>query len=250
LWKSENNRYTFHYYLLGVVAILGVWQVAALYVASEIILPAPVPVARELAVLIKTPRFLQALGLSFLRLVVALVFSAPLGIIAGLAAGLNKRAAAFLRPFFSLISATPVMSVILIAYLVFGSERTPVFTAFLVVFPVMAANTIEGVKAIDTKLIELFDVYKIPAKDRLQFLYIPSLLPFFAGGLRSALSLCWKVVVAAEVLVQPAAALGTGMQSAKAHLQTPELFAWTIATVAAAAASEGLLKLASNAGKK
>jgi NitT/TauT family transport system permease protein len=135
------------------------------------------------------------------------------------------------------------MSVILIAFLVFGQDRTPVFTAFLMVFPVMAANTRTGVRSVDEKLKELFRVYRIPAKEKLRRLYIPGIMPFILGGLRSSLSLCWKVVVAAEVLVQPLLALGTGMQRAKAQLETPELFAWTAATVSAAALTEWLLRL-------
>jgi NitT/TauT family transport system permease protein len=63
------------------------------------------------------------------------------------------------------------------------------------------------------------------------------------GGLRSGLSLCWKVVVAAEVLVQPFRALGTGMQNAKAQLETAELFAWTAGTVCAATAAQFALTL-------
>jgi NitT/TauT family transport system permease protein len=63
------------------------------------------------------------------------------------------------------------------------------------------------------------------------------------AALRSSLSLSWKVVVAAEVLVQPVLSMGSGMQRAKANLETAELFAWTIATVAAAGLSEALLGL-------
>jgi NitT/TauT family transport system permease protein len=132
------------------------------------------------------------------------------------------------------------MAVILIAFLFLGAEKTPVFTAFLMVFPVMAATTMEGVRMTDPGLRELFKVYKIKTLDTLRYLYIPSLSPFILGGLGSSLSLCWKVVVAAEVLVQPLRSLGTGMQQAKARLETPELFAWTIATVSAAAFTQGL----------
>ncbi|GHV83498.1 hypothetical protein AGMMS50212_08380 [Spirochaetia bacterium] len=176
-----------------------------------------------------------------MRLLVGLAISVPLGVGAGLAAGLNRRVAGFFSPFFSIIAATPVMSVILIAYLAFGAEKTPVFTSFLMIFPVMAANTIEGIRAIEPKMDELFKVYALTKIQRLRFLYLPSLLPFLAGGLRSGLSLGWKVVIAAEVLVQPLSALGTGMQQAKAHLETPELFAWTAAAVAASAFSEFVL---------
>jgi NitT/TauT family transport system permease protein len=142
------------------------------------------------------------------------------------------------------ISATPVVSVILIAFLFLGSGRTPVFTAFLMVFPVMAANAIEGVGSADPKLKELSAAFKMSRAQTLKYLYIPSLVPFILAGLRSSLSLCWKVVVAAEVMVQPLRSLGAGMQQSKAQLETPELFAWTAATVIAAAFTQGVLSLA------
>jgi NitT/TauT family transport system permease protein len=138
------------------------------------------------------------------------------------------------------IAATPVQSVILIAFLVFGSQRTPVFVAFLVIFPLMAANAIAGVRSVDPRLRELFVLYRLSREETIRRLYVPAIAPFLLGGLHSSLSLCWKVVVAAEVLVQPLLALGTGMQRAKAQLETPELFAWTLATVIAAALT-GLL---------
>jgi NitT/TauT family transport system permease protein len=159
----------------------------------------------------------------------------------GIIAGLDARAASFFQPIFTLVSATPVMSVILIAFLVMGADRTPVFTAFLMVFPLMAANTLEGMRSVDPRLSEVFSIYPVSLKTRLRTLYIPTLMPFITGGLYAGLSLCWKVVAAAEVLVQPARALGTGMQMAKAQLETAELFAWTLATILAAALSQLLL---------
>jgi NitT/TauT family transport system permease protein len=108
------------------------------------------------------------------------------------------------------------------------------------VFPVITANTMAGVRAVDPNLAELFKVYCPGHAEKIRYLYIPSLLPYLAAGLHSALSLGWKVIVAAEVLVQPLSALGTGMQMAKAQLETPELFAWTAAAVIAAALSDML----------
>ncbi|MDR2133629.1 MAG: ABC transporter permease subunit [Treponema sp.] len=206
-------------------------------------LPGPLPVLRRLLGLVTTRRFLLALGNSFLRVTLGMLISAPLGIAAGTAAGLNRAAGALLRPLFQVISATPVMSVILIAFLWFGQDRTPVFTAFLMVFPVMAANTLAGIQALDRGLVELFEVYRLSRRERILSLYLPGIVPFVLGGLRSGLSLCWKVVVAAEVLIQPRRALGTGMQNAKAQLETAELLAWTVATVCAAGLSSLILSL-------
>lgn len=236
--------------LAGVITFLAVWEIGARMSGSNLIFPGPVLVIRQFIALAPTGGFLRALGGSFLRVIAGILFSVPLGITVGILAGLDKRINAFLAPFFAVVAATPVMSVILIAFLIFGSERTPVFTAFLMVFPVMAANTIAGVRAVDPKLKELFALYRISREETVRRLHIPAIMPFILGGLRSSLSLCWKVVVASEVLVQPLLALGTGMQRAKAQLETPELFAWTLATVIAAALTEWGASLVLRSGKK
>jgi len=227
----------------GIVFLLALWELGARIFGSLLILPGPLPVFLSLVRLVQTPRFIESLGGSLLRVLAGIAIAVPLGTAAGISAGLDSRARAFLKPLFSVISATPVMSVILIAFLFLGSGRTPVFTAFLMVFPVMAANTIEGVGSTDDKLKELFTAFKMSRAETLKYLYIPSLVPFILAGLRSSLSLCWKVVVAAEVMVQPLRSLGTGMQQSKTQLETPQLFAWTAATVIAAAFTQGILSL-------
>jgi NitT/TauT family transport system permease protein len=238
---SKESGLNWLWTVLGVLVLLLLWETGAAFLGSDLILPGPRPVLGRLLSLVQSPPFGRALLYSFLRVLLGLLIAVPLGIVTGIASGLDRRAAAFFRPLFQIVSATPVMAVILIAFLWFGQERTPVFTAFLMVFPVMAANTAEGIRAVDGGLVEMVRVYGLSRSRRLRALYLHAIVPFIVGGLRSALSLCWKVVVAAEVLVQPLRALGTGMQRAKAQLETPELFAWTAATVLAAAAVQGLL---------
>jgi NitT/TauT family transport system permease protein len=238
---ARNTRRNLFWILLGAAALLALWELAARIVGTNLLLPGPRAAAAAFIKIIQTPRFLASLGQSFLRVLLGIAISAPLGIAVGIAASLDRRIGLLIKPLFTVISATPVMSVILIAFLWFGQDRTPVFTAFLMVFPVMAANTMAGVRSVDPGLRELFAVYQVSRRDSLRYLYLPGILPFVLGGLRGGLSLCWKVVVAAEVLVQPFRALGTGMQNAKSHLETPELFAWTAATVIAAALSQFVL---------
>ncbi|MDR2602007.1 MAG: ABC transporter permease subunit [Spirochaetaceae bacterium] len=241
-FPKKKGRLNFSF-LLGLAVFFGIWIWGAYVVGSALILPGPFSVFTQFIILLKSESFYRALCSSTFRLLTGLAISVPIGALAGLLAGLKPVARAFLQPFFTTIASTPVMAVILIAYLAFGSERTPIFTAFLMVFPVMASNTIEGMKSIDPKMKEVFDIYRISFIERLRRLYIPALIPFMAGGLRSSISLGWKVVVAAEVLVQPVFSLGAGMQNAKANLETPELFAWTLSVITAAAISDAALNM-------
>ena len=244
--KRHRNRKTLGSFLWtcgGTVTLLVAWEAGSRIAGSDLIFPGPLTVLERYFLLIQNETFFQALLSSFWRVVLGIVISVPLGIGIGIIASLDKRAYAFFRPLFAVIAATPVMSVILIAFLALGAEHTPIFTSFLMIFPIMTSNTIEGARAVDPKLLELFKIYKLSLREKIRYLYIPSIMPFILGGLRSSLSLCWKIVVAAEILVQPARALGTGMQRARSQLETPELFAWTLATVIAAALSQFILSL-------
>jgi NitT/TauT family transport system permease protein len=236
--------------LSGIVFLFLVWEAVSRFYGSLLILPGPLPVLGRFVELVQTRRFFIALWGSFLRVLAGIALAVSLGTALGIAAALKKSFHAFIKPLFSVISATPVVSVILMAFLFLGSGKTPVFTAFLMVFPVMTANAIEGMASVDTSLKELFTAFRMNGRETLKYLYIPSLLPFILGGLRSSLSLCWKVVVAAEVLVQPLKSLGAGMQQAKAQLETPELFAWTAATVIAAAFTQAMLSIALKAFRR
>ncbi|MFA6505185.1 MAG: ABC transporter permease subunit [Treponemataceae bacterium] len=229
--------------ILGILAVALGWEFAARSLGSELILPGPLPVARRFLTLLTDPRFPPAVGASLLRVIYGFLLALPAALLIGVPAGLDARARAFIRPLFSVISSTPVLSIILIALLWFGPDRVPVFTSFLMIFPVLTGNVMEGVRSTDPRLVEFAHAYRFSRKDLFAHLYLPSIMPYLLAGTRSSLALSWKVVVAAEVLSQPARALGTGMQAAKAQLETTELFAWTAAAVILAATTDVILSI-------
>jgi NitT/TauT family transport system permease protein len=229
--------------VLGVLIIVAFWELAALAVNTDLILPGPRAVFAALLGLLPQASFWRAVLGTLIRVILALLISVPLGIVAGFCIGLSKRLNLLLQPLMTLISATPVMALILILFLMLGTDRTPIFASFLVIFPIMANNTAAALRRTDRELLEVCLVYGVGFWGQVRVLYLPSIAPALAGGLSSAMAMAWKVVVAAEVLVQPLRAMGTGMQAAKSLLETPELFAWTLVTLALAALSRLLIPL-------
>ena len=88
--------------------------------------------------------------------------------------------------------------------------------------------------------LELARAYRFGRWKTLSLVYVPSVLPYFASGCRTALGLAWKAGVAAEVLCLPKAAIGTQVYRAKITLSTGELFAWTFVIIVLSAAFEKL----------
>jgi len=214
---------------LGALVLLGLWALAAQLVDSEIVLPSPLRVARSVRDLFPTSQFLAALQATFLRGLAAFGISMAAGIAVGLACGLSGTFASALAPALTVVRATPVLAVILLALIWFPSGIVPVFAAVLMAFPIVVADVRQGVRTTDPKLLEMARLFRLRKRDRLQNIYAPAVAPHLVSASHSALGLCWKVVVAGEVLSQPARALGTGMNRARIQLETAEVFAWTFA---------------------
>jgi len=227
----------------AALLFLLVWKVAADLIGKDIVLPPPERVLGIATTLYPTRLFLEALAATFLRGLSAFGLSAALGIAAGLAAGSWPLVDAALAPFLTVIRATPILALILLALLWFPSGFVPIFAAFLMAFPVMATSAAQGAQAADPRLLEMARLFRVPRRELFFRLRLPAAAPQLLAGARSALGLSWKVVVAGEVLSQPLRALGTGMQDARVLLETGEVFAWAFASVLLCGLTEWLFGL-------
>lgn len=218
--------------LLPVLFWLGVWQLAAAAVGQELLLPGPAAVGRRLLELAAGAVFWQTALASLLCIFGGLLLGVALGaLLAGLTAWVPLLDWV-LTPAVKVVRATPVASFILLVYLWVERGRVPGLISALMVLPVVWGNVTRGIAETDPQLLELARAYGFGRGRTLRRIYIPSVLPYFASGCRTALGLAWKAGVAAEVLCQPQNAIGTQIYNTKYYLETPSLFAWTLVVIA------------------
>ena len=218
--------------LLPVLFWLGVWQLTAAAVGQELLLPGPAAVGRRLLELAAGAAFWQTALASLLRIFGGLLLGVALGaLLAGLTAWVPLLDWV-LTPAVKVVRATPVASFILLVYLWVERGRVPGLISALMVLPVVWGNVTRGIAETDPQLLELARAYGFGRGRTLRRIYIPSVLPYFASGCRTALGLAWKAGVAAEVLCQPQNAIGTQIYNTKYYLETPSLFAWTLVVIA------------------
>lgn len=234
----------------SLVLLVLAWKLLAFLVGKDILLPPPEKVLGEALALYPTGRFLAALWATFLRGTAAFLISLLLGGAIGIAAGLFPLFDAALAPLLTIIRATPVLALILVALLWFPSGFVPVFAAVLMCFPVMVTNAAAGVRAADGRLLEMASLFMVPRREQLLRLRLPEAAPFLLSGARNCLGMSWKVVVAGEVLSQPLKALGSGMQESRVLLETPRVLAWAAASVLLCGLTEWLFGLAVKAASR
>ncbi|MDD2418647.1 MAG: ABC transporter permease subunit [Oscillospiraceae bacterium] len=237
---------------LGAAAFwLVVWQVISMLVAQELLVPAPLVVLKALSGLVRTSDFWQSAGRSLLRILLGFL----LGVIAGSGAAVMttrfKTADALLSPLLRLVRATPVASFIILALVWIKTGYLPSFISFLMVVPLVWNNVESGIKHIDIRLLEMAKVFRLSWFKTLIFVRIPSVMPYFMAACTAGMGLAWKSGIAAEVICRPPFSIGNQLQNAKSHLETPQVFAWTITIILLSLVLEKLLvSFAAGFGKR
>jgi NitT/TauT family transport system permease protein len=243
---SGKKPYTFNFnnifIFIGIIILIFGWKVWALVINAEIILPSPEKVLKEIVSFLWDLHFWQSIAASMGRVAISFLLSLFLGVILGGLAGYNRIVHALILPFLAVLKATPLMSIILISLIWFHTGIVPIFVCFLMSFPIIASNIIEGIASVDKKLIDMATVYKLGFKKKVFKIYLPSIKPFFVSAAATSLAISWKVVVAAEVLSQPVWGMGTGLQNSKIGLETAKVFAWTAFAILFSAATELLFR--------
>jgi NitT/TauT family transport system permease protein len=219
------------YTVLSFILLLAIWKIISVIVNSAIIIPSPEITLISLFNLIKTRDFFIIILFSLERGLIGFTLSFFLGLLAGFAAGFNRTFNKIFEPFLVIIRSTPVMTIILIALIWFKANNVPIFASFLMSFPIICTNVIEGIKNIDPKLLEMSKIYRIKRTRVIKEIYLPSIVPFLTAAISTSFGIGWKVVIAAEVLSQPKYAIGSSLQNSKIYLNINDVFAWTIVAI-------------------
>lgn len=208
-----------------------VWQAVSTWIGQEILLVSPVVVFVRLTELIREAAFWKSIGFSLIRILGGFLLAAVCGIgAAGLSARF-RRIRELLAPAVLTVKAVPVASFIILVLIWVPSRNLSIVISFLMVFPILYTNVLDGILSTDPKLLEMAQVFDVPKAVQIRWLYVSQVLPFFRTGCSVGLGLCWKAGVAAEVIGIPDGSIGENLYNAKVYLNTPDLFAWTVVIV-------------------
>lgn len=220
-----------------------VWQAVSWAIDVRIILVGPLEVLARLGELVATGEFWASIALSLGRIAVGLVAAVVLGVVLAALASRLRAVRELLAPVMGVMKAVPVASFVVLVLMWVSSRHLSIVIAFMMALPIVYTNVVEGIRQTDAKMLEVCRVFSVFGWDRVRLVYLPEVLPYFRAGLTLALSLSWKAGIAAEVIGLPDLTIGEHLYDAKVYLDTPSLFAWTVAIVVVSAVLEKLVDL-------
>ncbi|NLD88698.1 MAG: ABC transporter permease subunit, partial [Clostridiales bacterium] len=165
------------------------------------------------------------------------------GVFLGIAAGRLRALELLLWPYVVTIKAVPVASFIIFCLIWLDFTQLTILISFLIAFPVIYSNVLQGIKSTDVKMKELAKLYRVPWRKQLLYIYLPSVKPYLLSSCGVSVGMAWKSGVAAEVIGMVDGSIGEMLYQTKIYFQNADLMCWTIVIILLSVVTEKLFNL-------
>jgi ABC-type nitrate/sulfonate/bicarbonate transport system permease component len=190
--------------LIGALSLplfLGIWEVVSRSgIVNIVLFPPPSVVAVAVLEWVRSGQFFLDLGASLYRVSVGFAIGAIAGIVAGVLTGQFQLFSSFVSPLFHILRPIPPIAFVPIVILWFGlSEVGKLFLVVWGVFFTVWLATHIGVQKVDRGLMRAAMMLGTSRRQMLQEIVLLGALPYIVVGLRTAVSISFYTLVAAEL---------------------------------------------------
>jgi len=194
---------------------------------SHFFLPSPDEVVKSLLYLIYEQQLLQAIGTSFMRILLAFVLSIgvafPLGVLMGSFEAVNR----FFDPVMAPMRYLPITAFIPLLILWFGiDEKQKVVFLFMGTFVYLLPVVVDAVHNVPQELVQTAFTLGASKLQVIRTVLIPAALPQIFDSFRVVNAIAWTYIILAE-LVNPQNGIGYILQLAQQHTKP----AWSFAGI-------------------
>ncbi|WP_170131029.1 ABC transporter permease [Deinococcus yavapaiensis] len=184
---------------VGLLTLFAAWPGMTALLGPDIF-PGPAETLQFLGREIARGVFWGHLGITIGRVLGAFALALLIGIPLGWWLGRSKRAYWTAESWLAAGLSAPRIMLLLVAFLLIGLNERALITAITVILlPTVVVQVREGVRALDPRLAEMAQAFRLSRGATLRWVMLPQMLPAALGTARVTLSLSWKMVVFGEV---------------------------------------------------
>ncbi|HLZ05345.1 MAG TPA: ABC transporter permease [Bradyrhizobium sp.] len=219
--------------LLGALSLpvfIGLWELVARFAAvNTVLFPPPSVVSVAIFEWVQSGQFFWDLLASLYRVGTGFVIGAVAGIALGILTGQFRLVSSFLSPLFHILRPIPPIAFVPIVILWFGlSEAGKLFLVVWGVFFTVWLATHIGVQKVDRGLVRAALMLGTSRRQMLQEIVLLGALPYIVVGLRTAVSISFYTLVAAE-LAGAFSGLFYRIEIAQQNMQTGQVMGGLVA---------------------
>lgn len=185
---------------VSVLSIVAAWLLLS-HLLTPAVFPGPVEALEFLWREVQRGRLWRHVAVTMERVLISFAASMVIGVAVGILMGTlrwsERLFGAWLLTGLSIPRIVPIVG----AYILIGlNDAAAIVAIVLVVVPTVVTQIQEGARALDYKLVQMAQAFRVPRWTVLRRVVAPQLYPYIAGTARAAMSLAWKMVVFAELV--------------------------------------------------
>jgi NitT/TauT family transport system permease protein len=211
--------------LAGVAGLIAVWALVAALTSTEGV-PTPLETWEAFVAGMADGTIPEATVKTLIRLVFSFALAVVVGTLLGIGFALNEFARRSIRPLVVALQIVPFVAWVPIAVIWFGAtERAVVFVTVVGSFPSMTLATMSAMRQVPPILKRAGRTLGADGWALYREVILPAALPGFLAGLQQAWGFAWKALMAAELIIAAAGAVGLGHLLAQEAGDMPALVA-------------------------
>ncbi|MEU7768508.1 ABC transporter permease [Nocardia sp. NPDC049190] len=230
--------------LAVAVIVLGAWQLSSDRVVPSFYVSSPAAIAGRLVDLVTTGELWPHLTETLIEVGAGLLVGVPVGVVLGAALGFSQLLSGWLLPYVMALYSLPRVALAPLFIVWFGvgllSKITMVVTMVLFV---IFYNVYQGVREIDTDLLDVARSFRARSWQTALWIVLPSLVPWLITALRLSIGIALIGAVIAE-MIAASAGLGYYIKYASGLLDVTGVFAGLAVITVLATGLDQLLKWA------
>lgn len=214
--------------ILCIALILVIWQLIAVSVDNNILIPSPLETIMSIFSLLMKPGTWTSIAITLMRVIRGLCLSLLLSLFLLFLYEANHRTEKWFAPIVTLISSIPNISYMILAIIWLGSEGSVSIVTMMVLFPVTFQGLFSSILDEEESLKDVQVLYKETFLYRVRYHLLPMLSITILRTMKTALQLGFKVGIMAEIVASVRTGIGRSMHFANLNLNTAEVLSWTI----------------------
>lgn len=192
--------------LIIPVILIVLWQLAANNGLINIqLFPSPARIWQAFVKSVETGKLQANILISLKRVLVGYLYGAALGVIIGVVFGLSKKTYRLFSLLLEILRPIPIIAWVPVLIMIFGiGELSKIIVIVIGSFWSIFLNTYDGIRNVDTKYLEVANMFM---KTKLEIVFrvmLPAALPGIFTGLRIGIGSAWISVIGAELIASSA----------------------------------------------
>jgi NitT/TauT family transport system permease protein len=200
---------------IGLVLVFFIWWLYSFILVkqgnSALLFPDPWMVLNRFCYNFTQASVWLAVGYTLMRLFVGFAVSFLIAALLGILSALFKPIRFILKPFVLICKTVPTAAVVFIILIMVGTNWTPCYLVFLVVFPIVYESFLSGIDGAGEDVRDALRLDMSLANPRAVFgVLVPMASPYILLSIVTSLGLGMKVSIMAEIVAGGSSAAGLG----------------------------------------